>query len=298
MPTRNKLQIVLWILIFGTAATQASAGAFTAKRVTNGTQIHILGDAGDVFSVTSPNPKPPPKTVTKTGVVNILGTLLIGPVATTGAATVKNVTENKVPTATVQLFAPGSNEVVSEYALATNSSLVSGTDVFAMSGGYTTVDTNVDYDPSSPTFGTETGFLSKVDIVASGSAGTVKFNLASNPTYSVNLAPIWGEDIPPGGLSVPLDVTFSGTLFFNAIPSSFSGTFSGTDTFFTDGSTTDQGTITFDTDFGVFTGNLTASAQPVLVAVPETSTWVEMLIGFAGLGYVGWRKIAPARAFV
>jgi hypothetical protein len=34
-----------------------------------------------------------------------------------------------------------------------------------------------------------------------------------------------------------------------------------------------------------------------IYSVPEPSTWVMMLIGFAGLGYAGWRqrsKLRPA----
>ena len=35
-----------------------------------------------------------------------------------------------------------------------------------------------------------------------------------------------------------------------------------------------------------------------LVAVPEPSTWAMMLIGFAGLGFVGYRRAREPRALV
>jgi hypothetical protein len=36
---------------------------------------------------------------------------------------------------------------------------------------------------------------------------------------------------------------------------------------------------------------LSKSVGPIpLVAVPEPSTWAMMLIGFAGLGFMGWRS--------
>jgi hypothetical protein len=39
--------------------------------------------------------------------------------------------------------------------------------------------------------------------------------------------------------------------------------------------------------------DISASEPPLTLsgaAVPETSTWVMMLVGFAGLGYAGFRK--------
>jgi hypothetical protein len=62
--------------------------------------------------------------------------------------------------------------------------------------------------------------------------------------------------------------------------SSFTGAFDGAITFFDDGSTTALGTLTMNTDFGLATGTLSASAFPVLV-VPEPTS-----LGLLSLGLI------------
>jgi hypothetical protein len=44
-----------------------------------------------------------------------------------------------------------------------------------------------------------------------------------------------------------------------------------------------------------FTGNLTVT--PVVVGVPEASTWAMMLLGFAGVGFMAYRRKGQGKAF-
>ena len=44
------------------------------------------------------------------------------------------------------------------------------------------------------------------------------------------------------------------------------------------------------------TGNFTGTMTPITVSVPEPSTWGLMLLGFAGVGFVGYRRARKARA--
>jgi hypothetical protein len=49
-------------------------------------------------------------------------------------------------------------------------------------------------------------------------------------------------------------------------------------------------TATDGVGYGFFGGNIELST------VPEPSTWAMMLIGFAGLGYAGYRRASAPRA--
>jgi hypothetical protein len=41
---------------------------------------------------------------------------------------------------------------------------------------------------------------------------------------------------------------------------------------------------------GVFSGFVEASSSPQVTAVPEPSTWAMMILGFAGVGYIAYRR--------
>jgi hypothetical protein len=68
---------------------------------------------------------------------------------------------------------------------------------------------------------------------------------------------------------------------------SFTGSLVG----FTGGTITGQAVVTSDLGIALFVVNPGGS---ITAAVPEPSTWAMMLVGFAGLGYAGWRRSRKA----
>ena len=174
-------------------------------------------------------------------------------------------------------FNPPMNRVESVYVVNAGSSVTFGGNTFNVSGGYTVIDTNVDYST-----GAETGHLAAVDIDASGPTGTVLFTLSGTPAFDVNLSPIWAEPTLPATVTIPTDVAIAGTLSVNGSSSPFTGTLTDSTTYFPDGSQTDVDTLAFSTDFGSLTGTISATATPVLV--PEPSTWVLFGSGLLALG--------------
>jgi hypothetical protein len=104
-------------------------------------------------------------------------------------------------------FNPPMNRVKSVYLVNAGSSVTFGGNTFNVSGGYTVIDTNVDYST-----GAETGHLAAVDIDASGPAGTVLFTLSGTPAFDVNLSPIWAEPTLPATVTIPTDVAIAGDL--------------------------------------------------------------------------------------
>lgn len=85
----------------------------------------------------------------------------------------------------------------------------------------------------------------------------------------------------PGGLSLPTmtDLPASGYIFYSGI---FTG--SGSDT------------ITFN--YRNDPGYLALDTVSVNATVPEASTWAMMLVGFAGLGFAGFRARRTAIAAI
>jgi hypothetical protein len=190
--------------------------------------------------------------------------------------TVTNLSEanaTATTTALANIFTPPSNVVVSAFVLDAGSSLSFEGDTFALAGGFTAIDTHVDYDPLSPTFGIEGGSIQNVVIAGSSGGNTVTLLLSTPPAYSLSLGPLWASaipgGIPAGGLSTAANLALSGTLLFNSVPVPFTGTFNGTVTFLDDGSTTEQGSLNLLTSFGPATGSISGSAFPQLVPVPE-----------------------------
>src|SRR5207249_2431322 len=96
---------------------------------------------------------------------------------------------------------------------------------------------------------------------------------------------------PPEGISIPDNFAFFGTLDFNGIISPLAGAFNGAVTFFEDGSTTAQGTLTMNTDLGLATGTLSASAVPKLV--PEPASLGLLSFGLIGLAFSRKRTARP-----
>ena len=191
----------------------------------------------------------------------------------------QNVTEtpNTFDKTKAVAFNPPNNRVESVYVVNAGSSVTFGGNTFNVSGGYTVIDTNVDYST-----GAETGHLAAVDIDANGPAGTVLFTLSGTPAFDVNLSPIWAEPTLPATVTIPTDVAIAGTLSVNGSSSPFTGTLTDSTTYCPDGSQTDVDTLAFSTDFGSLTGTISATATPVLV--PEPSTWVLFGSGLLALG--------------
>ena len=185
----------------------------------------------------------------------------IDPVPNT-TVTVTNTSENLSTTFTAAVFNPPLNRVVSKYTILSGSTVQFGAESFTVSGTYTLVDTTVDYTVGSPTFGEESGFLSAVNVVATGSAGAITFGLSGAPSYTANLAPIWATPDLPATLPIPVDVTFSGFLSLDGSTTPFSGTLSDTTTFNPDGSVSDLDILDIMTGFGPITGSISASATP------------------------------------
>jgi PEP-CTERM motif len=203
----------------------------------------------------------------------------------------QNVTEtpNTFDKTKAVAFNPPMNRVESVYLVNAGSSVTFGGNTFNVSGGYTVIDTNIDYST-----GAETGHLAAVDIDASGQAGTVLFTLSGTPAFDVNLSPIWAEPTLPATVTIPTDVAIAGTLSVNGSSSPFTGTLTDSTTYYPDGSQTDVDTLAFSTNFGSLTGTISATATPVLV--PEPSTWVLFGSGLLALG-AGRRLSGPISLF-
>jgi hypothetical protein len=52
----------------------------------------------------------------------------------------------------------------------------------------------------------------------------------------------------------------------------------------------------YDTDAAMSFSNITVSGSLVSGAVPEPSTWAMMLLGFAGLGFMAYRRTKKSAA--
>lgn len=265
--------VSFFIVSFYTTTVQA--GPFTVSTTTEKneteTRVKVSGVVGESFLVTytDANGKQQQRSVT----ISLFGAgnTLIQPKKGT-TVTIKNQTQPAVPASTfvASLFDPPSNIVVSDYAINVGSTLNFGGDLFDIVGSFTTIDTTIDYDPFSPSYGIEEGFLSEFDIQAIGPTGVVTFDINGTPTYTQDFSSIWGLLIPPIGLSMPYLTSFSGDLAFNSSVSPFTGDFIGEITFFDDGSQTVSGALNMSTGFGLASGALTASAKPSLVPSPAT----------------------------
>lgn len=259
---------------------------FTKELVSQSTQTHIIitGPVFDVYSVTWTDAKGVSHTSSVTS-----GSALFKPHITISpkkgtTVTVKNESELAVPAQTfvASLFTPPSDVVNTTLVIQPGSFASVGGNTFSLGGTFSTIANAVDYDPVSPTYGQLSGVIptSGFDIHGSSPSGNIQLALNNPQPWSLNLAGIWGQDVPPEGVGVAFNQPLDGTLFFNSTPIPLSGNFIGAVTFFPDNSETICGQL----QFGAITGNLCASGLSVTTPVPEPGVYALML---GGLGVVG-----------
>ena len=266
------------------ATRPARATPFTDTKITEGliwktvTGVHIeeTKNTGDTYVASYTDMTGAAKTATGTAAAGTgLLDLHFSPKPGTNIV-VKNTTEtitNPAIVASADIFTPGSNVVVNAFAVSPGSSLSFGGSSFALAGGFTTVDTSVNYDPTSPAYGQLGGSVVAADLHGNGPAGTVVVALTGMPGYLLDLKSLWAAVIPVGdvgaGLSIPADLALTGTVIFNGSPVPFTGTFDGTLTVLADGSTIERGTLDLTTMLGEATGTLLATAESRLAPVAE-----------------------------
>lgn len=260
--------------ILTATGTSCNNGTSTCVTITGGRLA--AGESVSVTFVDSTTGKPTTKSA---GTLDAGGAATITINAKPGSATpiiASDTTEGTVaPGIVADAFTPGSNDVVSVFAISAGSLSVGGS-AFALNGTFTAVATDVVYDSTSAAFGNESGFGTNINIQAVGAGGTIAINSLFSGPYTMNLASLWNSSLPD---SIPFTFPLNGTLFLNSSATPFTGLFAGTDTFFFDGSDTVTGNVSLTTDFGVITGTLTATANPQLVPVPELGTLGMLLIG-------------------
>ena len=129
--------------------------------------------------------------------------------------------------------------------------------IMDVAAGFTT---GFSFNYSAPYYGGDVTVWSGLD-----GTGTELANL-SLPTTPAGVDPgCGGHEYCP---DVPFGVTFSGT----AESVNFSGS----------------------ADYIVFDDITVGSGTVITGGVPEPATWAMMMVGFVGLGFVGWRKPRPA----
>jgi hypothetical protein len=145
--------------------------------------------------------------------------------------------------------------------------------------------------------------LTVVDIGTQGGKpfdNVATFTLQESPQVSANGTGFFIRAEPVSIVSNGSKTTESATILFGAASNGtefisdgqfFTDTLTGITTPFFSGQ---PSTPTFN--LGTFgTGNQTLTITDISAAVPEASTWAMMLLGFVGLGFMGYRKKAGLR---
>jgi hypothetical protein len=288
------LQAFLAVFVLLTTHTVAHGSAFTdtvvrdANGTVTGVNINITGSVypqqPETFTITyTDNATGKVTTVTRSSNQFGMAYVAISPKSKTTITTTNTSETITNPAVIAEVFQPGENYVASNFVFQTGSSIDFNGSIMALSGGFTATQTNVDYNPSSPTYGVETGFLSNINMQATGDGQTVQFLNIASPITLTDLSGAWLQFMNlqvPTDISIPTTYSFTGQLLLDSVLSPFSAIFDGTTTFLTDGSTLDSGTLVLDTNFGRMTGSLIATATPQLIPTPEPSAMIMVGLGF------------------
>ena len=179
---------------------------------------------------------------------------------------------------------------------------------FALTGGFTAIDTAADYNPLSPTYGQVSGFVPAGLLSLSGSDGqgnTLALTLAGDATFSLDLASVWSYIDANGdvaGQTAAITVApVSGTALYNGNPLLFTGTVGGTETF---GDPPIDPSPTIGLDPAIDTYNLTFDLAPgaggpitgtILASGPETLIAEPGSLGVLAAGLLGALAVVRRR---
>jgi hypothetical protein len=106
------------------------------------------------------------------------------------------------------------------------------------------------------------------------------FDLDGSATpFSMNVAAAWNSDVPEGGIAVAFSQLLSGNLVHQGVSTPFTGSLTGSATFFPENVETLAGRIVLD---GIGSGDFFASGRTTLIAEPGTLALIG--IALAGMG--------------
>lgn len=291
---RFGLKVVWTLLLIEIALVPAAADVQVTKNQRAGWfaqgQIDGTGDPGDEITVTFSDGSK------KTTYVNSTGGwgMSMGANRPSGKATVTDQHNEKVNITIAQGFTPPNNSVQTLFAVLAGSTASVGGQNFNLGGGFTTLTTNVDYNPASPTYGQLSGSIlaQLFQVSGTGGLGKLTITLAGNQPYSVNVLPLFNAQTLDGGVSIPLSMLLAGTLSINGLNSPFSGIANGTDTVFP--GNTDNLDLAFDltSNFGEVTGTFLADGTEQLIPEPSALAIIGTNMGMVGLilGAYGRRR--------
>lgn len=169
---------------------------------------------------------------------------------------------------------------------------------FGLSGIFSTVATNVDYDPDSPHYGDLSGFFpaSGFQIQGSGTGGNFTLSLSGDQPWTVNLGPAWTPDAGDklAGFPVTFTAVLSGILTSSGGSTPFTGTATGNVIFFASNAETINATFALTSGIGPLTGALNAAGVSTVTPEPASLFLCGAVLG--GLIIVRTRRTDKLRA--